>query len=203
MQVKEEESYYYEYPYYEDLDGNPHQSQTYTDTTEKEVKVAPPTNRSTRSCAPFPTQAVIITHGVLQVTGDEDGITAAREVLGGTSSKVTISSSSSSSSDSTADGGAKDTYGEDTDPYGDNYDNYGPYTYYDEVSPSPDTPKTVSVSVDSGSVVDLGLAGKIELGAGTGAGSSKVVTSSSGSSMTINSTKLVVSGRPERTRQHW
>lgn len=42
FQVKEEESYYYEYPYYEDLDGNPHQSQTYTDTTEKEVKVAPP-----------------------------------------------------------------------------------------------------------------------------------------------------------------
>lgn len=42
LQGKEEESYYYEYPYYEDLDGNPHQSQIYTDTTEKEVKVSPP-----------------------------------------------------------------------------------------------------------------------------------------------------------------
>lgn len=39
--MKEEESYYYEYPYYEDLDGNPHQSQSYADTTEKDVKVAP------------------------------------------------------------------------------------------------------------------------------------------------------------------
>lgn len=121
--------------------------------------------------------------------------------MGGTSSKVTISSSSSSSSSSTADGGAEDTYGEDTDPYSDSYVNYSNYeTYYDEVTLSPDTSKTVSVSVDTGSVVDLGLAGKIELGAGTGAGSSKVVTSSSGSSMTINRTKINVSGRPGRTQ---
>lgn len=42
FQAKEEESYYYEYPYYEDMDGNPHQSQTYTDTVEKDAKVAPP-----------------------------------------------------------------------------------------------------------------------------------------------------------------
>lgn len=138
------------------------------------------------------------------MTGDEDAIAGVREVLGGTSSKVTSSSSSSSSSSSTADGGAEDTYGEDTGPYGDNYGNYGNYeTYYDEITPSPDTSKTVSVSVDTGSVVDLGLAGKIELGAGTGAGSSKVVTSSSGSSMTINRTKITVSGRPGGTQRRF
>lgn len=134
------------------------------------------------------------------MTGDDDRITTAREVLGGTSSKVTSSSSSSSS---TADGGAEDTYGEETGPYDDNYGNYGNYeSYYDESTPSPDTSKTVSVSMDTGSMVDLGLGGKIELGAGAGGGMSKVITSSTGPSMTINRTKMTVSGRPEKTRRH-
>lgn len=135
------------------------------------------------------------------MTGDDDVNTAAREVLGGTSSKVTISSSSSSSS--TANAGAEDSYGEDTNSY-DNYDNYGNYeTYYDEVTASPDTSKTVSVSMDTGSVLDLGHTGKIEVGAGTGAGLSRVVTSSTGSSVTINRTKINVSGRPENPQRHY
>lgn len=130
------------------------------------------------------------------MTGADDIINAGREVLGGTSSKVTISSSSSSSS--AANGGAEDIYGE-VDDLDDGFYN----SYYDEITPSPGPSKTISVSVDTGSVVDLGLAGKIELGAGTGAGSSKVVTSSSGSSMTINSTKITVSRRSGRTQHQF
>lgn len=40
LQNTEEDSYYYEYPYYEDMDGKPYESTTDADATTKEVKVA-------------------------------------------------------------------------------------------------------------------------------------------------------------------
>lgn len=135
------------------------------------------------------------------MTGSDSVVTTVKEVLGGGSAgKVTsISTSStssgtgqsSSSSSGTATGGG-DTYGEETSPY-DNYDGYGNYeTYYDESTASPDgdTSRRVTITSSStGGELDLGVAGKIDLEAGTGGG---VIISGGGTSITINSNKTSV-----------
>lgn len=41
LQNTEEDSYYYEYPYYEDMDGKPQESTSDADETAKQVKVIP------------------------------------------------------------------------------------------------------------------------------------------------------------------
>lgn len=127
-----------------------------------------------------------------QETDGDSVVTAVKEIIGGGSAgKVSISTGSSSSSSSSATAtGAEDAYGEETSPY---YDSYGNYeTYYDESTVSPDGSQSVTiggVSVGTGGKVDLGLAASIDLETGTG---SKVITTGGGSSVTINSTKILV-----------
>lgn len=94
------------------------------------------------------------------------------------------SSSSSSSSSGTATGG-EDAYGEETSP--ENYADYGDYYWESTVAPDGDTSRRVTItSIGTGSELDLGAAGKIDLGAGTGiersvisreAGTSKIISS--------------------------
>ncbi|KAG8010592.1 Collagen alpha-1(V) chain, partial [Nibea albiflora] len=162
----EEDSYYYEYPYYEDVDGKPYQSPSEAETPTKEVKV---------------------------VTGGDSVVTKVEEVLGGGSADKVVTSistgSSSSASSGTATGGGGG-YGEETRPY-DSYDSYGNYeTYYDEATAAPDgdTSRRVTItSTGTGSELDLGAGGKIDLGAGTGG---RIVTSGTGTLITINKTSV-------------
>lgn len=119
-----------------------------------------------------------------------DGDISTSEVLTSSSSSSTSSGtgpSSTSSSSSTAGGG--DAYTEETGPY-DNY-GYGNYeSYYDESTASPDGDTsrrvTITSSVDTGSELDLGAGGKIDVEAGTGGG---IITSGVETSVAINSNK--------------
>lgn len=124
-------------------------------------------------------------------------VTAVKEILGGGSTgKVTsISTSSSSSgtgqSSSSSSGtitGGGDAYGAETSPY----DGYDYETYYDESTASPDgdTSRRVTItSSSSGGELDLGVAGKIDLEAGTGG---RIIASGGGTSITITSNKTSV-----------
>lgn len=99
---------------------------------------------------------------------------------------TSVSTGSSSSSSSTTDTGGGDAYGEENGPY--DYE-----SYYDESTPSPDVDASRRVTITSsstGSDLDLGLGGKIDLEAGTGG---TVLTRESGTSLTLNNTKTSVS----------
>lgn len=119
-----------------------------------------------------------------------DGGTVVKEILGGVDSisKVltSVSTGSSSSSSSTTDTGGGDVYGEDNGPY--EYE-----SYYDESTASPDVDASRRVTITSsstGSELDLGLGGKIDLEAGTGG---TIVTRESGTSLTLSNNKTSVS----------
>ncbi|KAM6902073.1 collagen alpha-1(V) chain-like [Xenentodon cancila] len=146
----EEDQYYYEYPYYDDLKGD-------LATTAREAEV----RRGERVVT---TLDKVVTRG----SGAAGSIPVSSSPSSGSSSR-----SSSSSSSSTT--GEEDDYAEQTKPYDDDYDMNYPYgDYYTDykegtTAPDGDTSRRVVIS-GTGREFDLDAGTKIDLESGIGAG---------------------------------
>ncbi|MEQ2172243.1 hypothetical protein GOODEAATRI_019127, partial [Goodea atripinnis] len=175
--VAEEDNYYYEYPYYDDLEGKPYESTSETETTIKEVKA----------------------------TEGGSVVSTLDEVVGGGAGSTSVfasSASSSSSSDSSATGtGGEDTYGDGNTAY--DYDGYGDTNYYyGETTAAPDSDASSRITVTSigtGGNLDLGAAGRIDLEGGAGV-DRNVITRGGGSTITTTQNGTSVSWSPSKTK---
>lgn len=142
----EEDSYYYEYPYYDSNDGD-----------GKPSKSGNSTMYFTRR------QAEEIDYDSLATKVEEDLRRSSSGTGGTVLTSIGTGSSSSSSSSSSSD---TDTATEGYGPY-----DYDDGNYFDESTPAPETDTTRRVtitSINTGDDVDLGAGAKVELGAGTG-----------------------------------
>uniref|UniRef100_A0A8C7XCC4 Formin binding protein 1b n=1 Tax=Oryzias sinensis TaxID=183150 RepID=A0A8C7XCC4_9TELE len=167
------DSYYYEYPYYDDLGGSEYDANIYPDsTTEPEVEGGDTTLADVEEVP----------------TSSPDGSISI------SSSSGSSSSSSRGSSSSSFAGRSDSSYKEGTNP-DETYDDYNyPYSEYYDTTPAPggDTRRVTITDINTGGGVNLGAGGRVDLESRTEI-ETALSTNSGGSTLTI-SNKTTVGG---------